>query len=225
MIYTEGAWNWHLQLGVGEFPRSTGSATEKCFAMYEGRWGEWKSYEISLKSYPPWNYHIPWKRIVGRWSLLSGWSIFKGYISFRECTACGAIGNPRIPEFLDSLRIWNAQFGPMGNWQHRGWINQHISSHGFPTHHIIESSAVNTTLRHPVKNAKSARSGRNSQALVKIYSDGVLWQDAELPQSNVFFSRWRCWKDTQTSKTLRESYLVTPASWMEWMWDTATDGK
>ena len=71
-----------------------------------------------------------------------------------------------------------------------------------------------------MKNAKSARSGRNCQALVKIYSDGVLWQDAELPQSNVFFSRWRCWKETQTSKTLRESYLVTPASWMEWMWDT-----
>lgn len=82
MIYTEGAWNWHLQLGVGEFPRSTGRSTEKCFTMYEGRWGEWKSYEISLKSYPPWNYYSPWKRIVGRWSLLSGWSIFKGYMSF-----------------------------------------------------------------------------------------------------------------------------------------------
>lgn len=54
-----------------------------------------------------------------------------------------------IPKFLnswDSFRIWNAQFGPMGNWQHRGWINQHISSHGFPTHHIIESSAVNTNI-------------------------------------------------------------------------------
>ena len=128
-----------------------------------------------------------------------------------------------IPKFLnswDSLWIWNAQFGPMGSWQHRGWINQHISSHGFPTHHIIESSAVNTNIT-----SSSARSGRNRQALVKIYSDGVFWQDAELPQSNVFFSRWRCWKDTQTSKTLRESYLVTPASWMEWMWDTATDGK
>ena len=100
MVYTEGAWNWHLQLGVGEFPRSTGRSTEKCLTMCESRWGEWKSYEISLKSYPPWNYHSPWKRIVGRWSLLSGWSFFKGYISFRECTACVAIGNPKIPESL-----------------------------------------------------------------------------------------------------------------------------
>lgn len=135
-----------------------------------------------------------------------------------------------IPKFLnswDSLRIWNAEFiGPMGNSQHRGWINQHISSHGFPTHHIIESSAVNTNITSSSEECQKRK--QDQEETVKLWSKYIGTEFCDKTQNclkAICFSRWRCWKDTQTSKTLRESYLVTPASWMEWMLDTATDGK
>ena len=82
-----------------EFTHSLGGGNSNIFYCHPDPWGFMIQFDLRIffkrvetqpptrsGVYTPWNYHIPWKLMVGRWGFLLKWSLFRGYVSFKEGT-------------------------------------------------------------------------------------------------------------------------------------------